>query len=418
LIELFLDYESRNSFGPSDKGLDNYIRTCEPLFLWYRPGRWVKSSSDYQWLDEARCWKIYLGQEAPSTFYSYLDNPKVMLAAFNSAFERYMTARLGRKISADRFIDPQVYGRYLSLPASLEVQGEVLELPDHQAKLAAGKELVKFFCEKQIIKATKKRPAAEFYNDWNSHPSKWAEFLEYGKRDIEAEAELLRRERILGAYPLPEMEQRLWLFDQKVNDRGMPLDVQFADKMYRLALKAKDEAKKNFEQMTGVTNANSPTQIKVWASTQGYPYPSINKDVVASALKDPNLKLTETCRKALKMRAEAASTSYQKLGRMLECVSPDGALKGQFVFMGSSRCGRWSGNAVQLHNMARPAKLDSGRKDEKGAKIEYDFEDQKVVREARAMIAAEDYNGIKAKYGSVLLVVKSLIRTVFVAPTI
>ena len=46
----------------------------------------------------------------------------------------------------------------------------------------------------------------------------------------------------------------------------------------------------------------------------------------------------------------------------------------------------------------------------------YDFEDQKVVQEARAMVHAEDYDGIKLKYGSVLLVVKSLIRTVFVAP--
>jgi hypothetical protein len=55
--------------------------------------------------------------------------------------------------------------------------------------------------------------------------------------------------------------------------------------------------------------------------------------------------------------------------------------------------------------MARPAVVGG-----------YDFEDQKVVKDARAMIYAEDYEGMKAKYGSVLLVVKSLIRTVFVAP--
>jgi DNA polymerase len=214
--------------------------------------------------------------------------------------------------------------------------------------------------------------------------------------------------RILKALPLPEFEQKLWLFDQRVNDRGMPVDLEFVKKMYTLALRAKAEAKLNFEKMTGVENANSPAQIKAWASTQGYPYPSLNKDVVASALKDPNLKLTDLCIKALGMRAEAASTSYQKLGKMLAVVSPDGMLRNQFVFMGSSRCGRWSGNAVQLHNMARPLPPDklSG----------YDFEDQKVVKEARAMVHAEDYDGIKAKYGSVLLVVKSLIRTVFVAP--
>lgn len=46
----------------------------------------------------------------------------------------------------------------------------------------------------------------------------------------------------------------------------------------------------------------------------------------------------------------------------------------------------------------------------------HDFEDQKVVKHARALVYAEDYEGIKTVYGSVLLVVKSLIRTVFVAP--
>jgi len=319
-----------------------------------------------------------------------------------------MLQKLGYIIPANRFIDPQVGGRYLSLPASLEVQGRVLGLPPSLAKHERGDELIKLFCERVHQKATKKAPARDYYNDWNSHPVEWQEFLEYGKQDVVAEGELLRRMRVLKALPLPEFEQRLWLFDQTVNDRGMPVDVDFVRKMYKLAVKAKAEAKANFEKMTGVENANSPTQIKAWASTQGYPYATLKKDTVTSVLKDPDIKLTDTCREALKMRAEAASTSYQKLGKILETVSPDGRLRGQFIFLGSSRCGRWSGNAVQLHNMARPLPP----KDLNG----YDFEDQKVVKEARALVYGEKYDEIKARYGSVLLVIKSLIRTVFVAP--
>ncbi|MGC1492999.1 MAG: hypothetical protein WA798_16645, partial [Candidatus Acidiferrum sp.] len=228
---------------------------------------------------------------------------------------------------------------------------------------------------------------------------------QYGKQDVMAEGELLRRMRILRALPLPPFEQKLWLFDQTVNDRGMPVDVEFVKKMYTLALRAKAEAKEGFEKMTGVKNANSPTQIKKWAATQGYPYATLKKDTVTSVLKDPDIKLSELCREALKLRAEAASTSYQKLGKILACVSSDGRLRNQFVFMGSSRCGRWAGSAVQLHNFARPAVVGG-----------HDFEDQKVVQEARDMVYAEEYEKIKAKFGSVLLVIKSLIRTVFVAP--
>jgi DNA polymerase len=403
MIELHIDYESRSPVSPFDVGLHNYIfhPETEPLFLWW------KLAGDYE------CVKFYDGDSIRHTdeLHNALLNPDVPLVAFNSPFERYMLAKQGYIVSASRFIDPQVGGRYLSLPASLEVQCEVMDLPAHLAKDKRGDELIKLFSNKVVTKATKKKPAQCYYNDWNSHPKEWAEFLEYGKKDVIAEGELLRRMRILKALPLPEFEQKLWLFDQKVNDRGMPVDTEFVRKMYSLAVRAKEEAKKNFEAMTGVLNANSPEQIKKWAKTQGYPYGTLRKDTVVSVLKDPNIKLTDTCRAALKMRAEAASTSYQKLGKILEAVSPDGRLRNQFIYMGSSRCGRWSGNAVQLHNMARPAVV--GKTDTFPG---YDFEDQKVVKEARAMVYAEDYEGIKAKYGSVLLVVKSLIRTVFVAP--
>jgi hypothetical protein len=65
---------------------------------------------------------------------------------------------------------------------------------------------------------------------------------------------------------------------------------------------------------------------------------------------------------------------------------------------------------VQLHNFARPLPITAPDG------TVYDFEDQKIVREARALVHGENYEGIKAKYGTVLLVVKNLVRTVFVAP--
>ena len=398
MIELHCDFESRSPHAPSDLGTHSYIfhPETEMLFLWYRIGD-----------GEYRCWRIWECGLIPTDLKEAIENPKVPVIAFNSAFERYGFQKLGYVLPASRFIDPQVGGRSLSLPASLGVQCKVLGVPAHLGKDKRGDELIKLFCQKVFVKAKPKKdiPAREYYNDWNSHPKEWAEFLEYGKQDVVAEGELLWRMRALRALPLSPFEQKVWLLDQDVNDRGMPVDVGFVRSMYTLALRAKAEAKESFEKMTGVTNANSPAQIKAWAKTQGYPYPSIGKDVVASALKDPNLKLTDLLRTALKMRKEAASTSYQKLGKILEMVSPDGRLRGQFIFMGSSRCGRWAGNAVQLHNMARPGVVGG-----------YDFEDQKVVREAREMVYREDYDGIKAKYGTVLLVVKNLIRTVFVAP--
>ena len=412
--ELHCDFESRSpvSLRQTDDnyvGLYNYVfhPQTEPLFLWYKTLK-----------GEYRCVKFYLGErieDHPELLDALLD-PGVQIVAFNSAFERYMFKRLGCSIAPARFTDPQVGGRYLSLPASLEVQCTVLQVPLHLAKIK-GDDYIDLFCKQVVTKATKRKPnpRAPYYNDWNSHPKEWEKFLEYGRMDVISEGELLRRIRVLGGLPLPESEQKLWLLDQQVNDRGMPTDRGFVEKMYRLALRAKAEKKAEFEKLTGVKNANSPKQVKVWAVTQGYPYPSLNKDVVTSALKDPTLKLTPLCREALKLRREAASTSYTKLPTILECLAPDNMLHGQFVFMGSSRCGRWSGNAVQLHNFPRPNVIE--KKDEQGnVTARYDFEDQKVVKEARTLVYAENYEAMRDKYGSVLLVVKNLLRTVFVAP--
>ena len=43
----------------------------------------------------------------------------------------------------------------------------------------------------------------------------------------------------------------------------------------------------------------------------------------------------------------------------------------------------------------------------------HDFEDPEVVREARELVRNKDYDAIKEKYKSVLLVIKNIIRTVF-----
>jgi len=397
---LHLDFETFSHAELSGKkkdsvGVWNYWHhpTTEILMLGYKlPGE-----------DVVKIWEPHSGP-VPEDLKVAISNSKITISAFNSTFERYGLEKLGFIIPVERFIDPQAAARYLSMPGDLDEVSTILRLPPELAKDKRGEALIELFCKPQKLR--KKRGAAQEYtrNTWETHPAEWEEFKKYCMQDVVAEEEVSRREEILEALPLPPFEQKVWVFDQKVNDRGVPVDVEFVEKMYRLALRSKKEAKEAFEKLTGIENANSPAQVKAWAKPQGYPFSTLRKETVTSVLKDPEVKLTDVCRQALQMRREAASTSYQKLAKILQQVSPDGRLRNQFVYMGSARCGRWSGNAVQLHNIARPGLLGV-----------YDFEDQKVVREARQLVYREDYEGIKAKYGSVLLVVKNLIRTVFVA---
>src|ERR1700694_3022740 len=364
-----------------------------------------------------KLWEPALGPMSSELRAALLD-PDVFILAYNSAFERYIFQfKCGITIPASRFIDPQVSSRYLSMPGKLEMDCKILDMPPELAKDARGEELIDLFCMPHVIKKKKDKPEHTVVYDWTPHPTEWEEFGRYCLQDLVAEAELLRRQEILQAYPLPPFERKLWEFDQKVNDRGWPVDVDFVRKAYKLAVRSKQEALDRQNKITGLKNANSTDQLKPWLKARGYPFNTLRKETVDSVLKDPDVKLTLEAREVLVARREASSTSYQKLSAILQRVSPDGRLRGMFVFMGSPRCGRWPGSGVQPHNFPRPG-IVGEVKDKDGTVIEkgHDFEDLDVVRDAREMILREDYDGIKKKYKSVLLVVKSLLRTVFVAP--
>jgi len=328
-------------------------------------------------------------------------NPEISLSAFNSQFERYILQyQLDIVIPAERFYDPQISCRYLSMPGSLDVVGEILGLPPEFAKDKRGDFLINFFAKPQKKSLGRGKGSTLYFNNHLTHPKEWEEYCHYNRQDIRAEEEVMRRCTILGAFPLPPFERKLWIFDQTVNDKGMPTDVVFVQKAYKLGLRAKQEALNRQNKITGLENANSRTQLLPWLQERGYPFNTLRKDTVTAVLNDSEVKLTTEALEVLKTRKEASSISYKKLKAILKTVSSDGRLRNQFIFLGSSRCGRWSGSTAQLHNMSRP---------------DGTFEDTDNINAARAMVYAEDYEGIKARFGSVLLVIKNLIRTVFTA---
>lgn len=390
---LYLDFESRGMVdlgGLRSVGLHNYMvhPSTELLILGW--------SFNQEPVD---AWQMHLGP-MPDKLRKGLEDPNEELVAFNSPFERYgLKYKLGIDISIHRFVDPQASARYLSLPGGLKEVGNILGLPFNFAKDEEGERLLNLFSKPSRRKKKKGEPVEFYFRDWNTDPEDWEKFVEYCKQDVVAEREVLRREKLLGVFPLPPLERKIWLFDQKVNDRGIPVDIDFVKKALKLADREKKEAIEKQNELTGLENANSNSQLLEWARAQGYGRTTLHKDAVETQLKY-NESLTPLCRQVLEARKAASSTSYKKLSAILRQVSPDGRLRGQFIYMGSSRCGRWSGNAVQLHNMARPTEI---------------FEDEKNVDRARALIYAEDYDTIKKEFGSVLLTVKSNIRTAFVA---
>lgn len=404
--KLFTDFETASEAelrGAKSVGVYNYFAHKSTRILMLA---WAFEN------EEPEVWEPHLGP-IPIRLIEGLKNPEVDIVSFNSTFERLGFRKLGFEIPISRMQDPQASARYLSLPGKLEEVSEILGLPLELAKEKRGKQLIELFSKPH--KKKKKRGEEvewEFY-DYNSHPKEWEEFKSYAKQDIVSEREVLRREELLGVWPLPLNERKIWEFDQKVNDRGIPVDRDFVTKAYALADREKKEVIELNNQKTGLDNSNSNPQMLRWARTQGYAgldpdvseghkdYPkySLEKDVVKSQLKN-NQELTPLCREVLENRQSTSSTTYKKLSAILRQVSEDDRVRGQFVYMGSSRCGRWSGAGVQVHNLAKSNDV---------------FEDEETIDRARAMIYNMDYEGIKKEFGSVLLTVKFNIRTAFVA---
>lgn len=394
---LHLDFESASTQElrrEKSVGLHNYWThpDTKPLML-----AWAYDD------EPVELWQIGL-EEIPDKLLQGLEDPDQPLAAFNSTFERYaLKYKLGMDTEINRWYDPQASARYLSLPGDLETVGQVLGLPAALAKDKRGEDLIELFSKSHKQKKLKRGDPDVwvFYNS-KTHPKEWQEFCDYCKQDVVAEREIMRRETLLHAFPLPQLEQEIWQFDQTVNDRGMPVDVEFVKKMYALASRSKQEAVDKQNKLTGLENANSPIQMLAWAKEQGYEPGTLRKETVTAQLAYHSDTMTPLCIEVLEARKAASSTTYKKLSAVLRQVSSDNRLCNAFIYMGSSRCGRWSSGAAQLHNLARPGVLNG-----------YNFEDEDVINEARLMVRNMDYDGIKERYGSVLLVVKYLIRTCF-----
>jgi DNA polymerase bacteriophage-type len=218
-------------------------------------------------------------------------------------------------------------------------------VPQDKAKDKAGKKLIHLFT-KPRPKNVKLRRATR-----DTHPEEWAAFIEYARLDVDAMRVLYR---LLPNWNNHGGERLLWLLDQKINDRGIAIDVELAD----AALRAFQRSTRSLAERTRIlTNGavGSLTQrdkfMKHLENTLGFTTPDLKKGTVS------NLLLGDICgevRELLEIRQQASATSPAKYNVLLKATSADGRLRGTLQFCGASRTGRWGGRLFQPQNLPRP----------------------------------------------------------------
>lgn len=339
------------------------------------------------------------GEEIPENVLVALVDENVIKRAFNVNFERVCLSKYLHKnypqyfqsysIDEDTvgdFLNPEswhcsmIHARTLGLLLSLAEVGKVLGI--EQQKMTEGKALIKFFC----VPYDTIDGVPQFHSP-TDYPDKWEIFKAYNKRDVEAELEIDRR---LSRFPVPDFLWKEFYLDQEINDRGILVDMQLADKAIGLDAEAKEELTAEMKRLTGVENPNSVYQLLDWLETQGYKSDSLGKTQVQELIKTAK----EPVKSVLQMRLQLSKSSVKKYTAMKNTACSDNRARGMFSFYGASRTGRWAGRNVQLQNLPQNHLPD--------------------LSEARELVKYGSFEDIQMLYDDVPDTLSQLIRTAFI----
>lgn len=233
-----------------------------------------------------------------------------------------------------------------SLPGSLGKLCEVLKVDADDAK-TDGKQLIQLFC-KPRPKTSKLRRATK-----ETHPDEWRQFLAYAGRDITS-LRALYRKLPRWNYDIGKPEHRVWQLDQRINSRGVRIDLGLARSAIVACADAKDILAARVNEMTdGEVQAATQRDLmlKHLLERYGVTLPDFQKGTLERRLEDPDLP--EPVRELLAIRLQASSTSVAKYQRLADATSSDERLRGTLQYCGAMRTGRWAGRIFQPQNLPR-----------------------------------------------------------------
>lgn len=371
---LSLDIETYSSVDLTKSGVYRYAEALdfEILLISYS-----KDGGPVKTVDLAS------GEKLPLDVQAALTDSEIIKWAFNAQFERVCLSRyLGVWLEPDAWRCTMVWAAYMGLPLSLDGVGAVLCL--EKQKLKEGKDLIRYFslpCKPSAAngQCTRNLP--------NNAPDKWEQFKTYNARDVETELAIQAR---LQKYSVPEEEWRNYILDQKINDRGVLLDMKLVQAAIQCDEQARSDITAAMKTVAEVENPNSVVQLKAWLAENGLETDNLGKAAVKELLKTAPGPLGQV----LTLRQALAKSSVKKYTTMANAVCRDGRARGLLQFYGANRTGRWAGRLIQVQNLPQNHLPD--------------------LAEARNLVKSGNYEALDMLYDSVPEVLSELIRTAFV----
>lgn len=175
-------------------------------------------------------------------------------------------------------------------------------------------------------------------------PEEFRRFYSYNVQDIMAESE--------ASLKLPDLnprELRVWRTDQRINHRGMQIDLKAVEDGIAIVEQATNRYNAELLRIThgAVKSSSEVAKTIEWLQTQGVYLPDLDEETVEEELlkQHPAAVL-----RVLKIRQTLAFGSVKKLYGMRLQACPDGRLRDQFAYA-SAHTQLWNGQSVQVMNL-------------------------------------------------------------------
>lgn len=374
--ELSIDIETYSSVDLIESGVYRYVNAPDFKILLF-----AYAFDD----EEVKLIDVELGGSLPDDVLLALKNESIIKTAYNANFERTCIQKFyNLYLNIKSWACSAVAAAELGLPQNLAGVAEALGLAEQ--KDARGKALINFFSKP--CKPTKANGMRE-RNLPEHDPEKWQTFKDYCIQDVVVEREIKRK---ISRFPLHSFEQRLWAYDQRICDRGVGVDINFAQNAIGYSEQFNNKCFNKAQKLTGLDNPNSVAQLKQWIQDEtGELIDSLGKEKLKE-LYDNSKSLR--VKEVLRLRSLMAKTSVTKYEAMLRSVCPDNRIRGLLQFYGANRTGRWAGRIVQVQNLPQNHLRD----------LEY----------ARELVAEGDYELFEMLFGNVPQALSELIRTAFI----
>ncbi|WP_035288037.1 DNA polymerase [Clostridium sp. KNHs214] len=333
--------------------------------------------------DEVEVVDLASGEDLPDEIVAAIIDESIIKTAFNAQFERTcLSKHLDQTLSPNSWQCTAVQSASLGLPLSLEGVAQVLGLTEQ--KMKEGKDLIRYFSIP--CKATKTN--RQRTRNYPHHAvDKWETFKSYCRRDVEVERAIRKK---IEKYPVSDSEQKVYILDQQINDRGVLVDMKLVRKAMECDRLHKEDTFSKAQELTGLENPNSVAQLKEWLLENGVEVDSLTKKTVTDLAKESDGEVE----RLLNLRLQLAKTSIKKYEAIERAVCPDIRVRGLLQFYGANRTGRWAGRLVQVQNLPQNHLKD--------------------LTLARNLVRNGDFSTLEILFESVPHVLSELIRTAFI----